>query len=126
MKPKDIALKLNTSVENVWKEKSLLKLRAGLIVCRSTTQKSKERSEMILYHPKGEHEDESSIVLQKIKSRKSPGLSNYLIDIPQLNSEGLKTLYREFKSRKKPIDILAEHGFHPEAVEIENRRFIVL
>jgi hypothetical protein len=81
---------------------------------------------MIVYHPKGEHEDESSIVLQKIKSRKSPGLTNYLIDIPQLNSEGLKTLYREFKSGKKPIDILAEHGFHPEAVEIEYRRFMGL
>ena len=36
------------------------------------------------------------------------------------------TLYREFKSGKKPIDILAEHGFHPEAVEIEYRRFIEL
>ena len=35
-------------------------------------------------------------------------------------------LYREFKSGKKPIDILAEYGFHPEAVEIEYRRFIEL
>jgi hypothetical protein len=38
----------------------------------------------------------------------------------------LKTLYREFKSGKKPIDILAEHSFHPDAVEIEYRRFIEL
>jgi hypothetical protein len=126
MTPKDIALRLNTTIENVWKEKSLLKLRAGLIVSRRTTQKSKEQSEMIVYHPKGEHEDESSMALQKIKSRKGTGLSNYMIDISQLDSESIMTLYREFKSGKKPIDILAEHGFHPEAVEIEYRRFIEL
>jgi hypothetical protein len=124
--PKEIALRVNTSVENVWKEKSLLKSRAGLIVSRSTTQQSKKQSEMILFDPEGEQRDRSVVALQKIKSRKSTGLSDYLIDIPQLNSEGLRTLYRELKSGKKPIDILAEHGFHPEAVEIEYRRFIEL
>jgi hypothetical protein len=124
--PRDIALRLNTSVENVWKEKSLLKSRAGLIVSRSTTQESKKQSEIMLFDPEGEQGDRSSMALQKIKSRKSTGLSGYLIDIPQLDSEGLMTLYREFKSGKKPIDILAEHGFHPDAVEIEYRRFIEL
>jgi len=124
--PREIALRLNTSVENVWKEKSLLKSRAGLIVSRSTTQQSKKQSEMMLLDPEGELGDRSSIALQKIKSRKSTGLSDYLIDIPQLDSEGLMTLYSEFKSGKKPIDILAEHGFHPEAVEIEYRRFLEL
>ena len=124
--PRDIALRLNTSVENVWKEKSLLKSRAGLIVSRSTTHESKKQSEMMLFDREGEQGDRSSMALQKIKSRKSTGLSDYLIDIPQLDSEGLMTLYREFKSGKKPIDILAEHGFHPEAVEIEYRRFIEL
>jgi hypothetical protein len=124
--PRDIALRLNTSVENVWKEKSLLKSRAGLIVSRSTTQESKKQSEIMLFDQEGEQGDRSSMALQKIKSRKSTGLSDYLIDIPQLDSEGLMTLYREFKSGKKPIDILAEHGFHPEAVEIEYLRFIEL
>lgn len=119
-------MRLNTSIENVWKEKSLLKSRAGLILSKSTTQQSKKQSEMILYDPEGERGDRSSTALQQIKQRKSTGLSDYLIDIPQLDSEGLKTLYSEFKSGKKPIDILAEHGFHPEAVEIEYRRFIEL
>lgn len=126
MTPRDIALRLNTSVENVWKEKSLLKSRAGLIVSRSTTHESKKQSEMMLFDSEGEQGDRSSLALQKIKSRKSTGLSDYLIDIPQLDSEGLMILYREFKSGKKPIDILAEYGFHPEAVEIEYRRFIEL
>jgi hypothetical protein len=82
---------------------------------------------VLVYRPKGEHEeDESSMALQKVKSRKSTGVGNYMIDIPQLDSENIMTLYREFKSGKKPIDILAEHGFHPEAVEIEYRRFMEL
>jgi hypothetical protein len=126
LRPRDIALRLNTSVENVWKEKSLLKSRAGLIVSRSTTQQSKKQSEMILFDPEGEQGCRSSTALQKIKSRKSTSLSNYLIDIPELDSEGLMTLYMEFKSGKKTIDILAEHGFHPDAVEIEYRRFTEL
>ena len=110
MAPRDIALRLNTSVENVWKEKSLLKSRAGLIVSRST-QELKKQSEIMLFDPEGEQGDRSSMALQKMKSRKSTGLSDYLIDIPQLDSEGLMTLYGEFKSGKRPIDILAEHGF---------------
>ena len=126
MAPRDIALRLNTSVENVWKEKSLLKSRAGLILSISTTHESKKQSEMMLFDPEGEQGDRSTLALQKIKSRKSTGLSDYLINIPQLDSEGLMILYREFKSGKKPIDILAEYGFHPEAVEIEYRRFIEL
>ena len=126
MAPRDIALRLNTSVENVWKEKSLLKSRGGLIVSRSTTQESKKQSEIVLFDPEGDQGDRSSMALQKIKSRKSTGLSDYLIDIPHLDSEDLMTLYKEFKSGKKPIDIIAEHGFHPDAVDIEYRRFIEL
>ena len=122
MTPKDIALKVGTSVENVWKEKSLLKSREGLVLSRSTTQKSKKQSEMILFNPE-EHGDRSSTAPMQVRSRVSTGLIDYLIDIPHLGSEDLKTLYREFKSGKKPIDILAEYGFHPEAVEIEYRRF---
>ncbi len=57
---------------------------------------------------------------------KSTTLLNDLIDVPQLDSEGLKILYREFKSGKKPIDILAEYGFHPEIVEGEYQRFMQL
>jgi hypothetical protein len=124
--PRDIAVKLNTSVENVWKEKSLLKSRGGFIVSRNTTQQFKKQSEMILFDPEGEQGERSSTALQRLKSRKSTGLSDYLIDVPQLNSEGLMIVYRELKSGKKPIDILAEHGFHPEAVEIEYRRFVEL
>lgn len=121
--PKDIAVKLNTSVENVWKEKSLLKSRGGLVVSRSTTQQSKKQNETILFSPGLEQVDRHSTELQKVNSRKRSGPIDYLLDIPLLSSDDLKTIYREFKAGKKPIDIMAEYGFHPEAVEIEYRRF---
>jgi hypothetical protein len=121
--PKDIAARLNTSVENVWKEKSMLKSRGGLVVSRSTTQQSKKQNEMILFSPGLEQVDLNSTELQKVKSRKRSDPTDYLLDIPPLSSDDLKTLYSEFKAKKKPIDIMAEYGFHPEAVEIEYRRF---
>jgi hypothetical protein len=124
--PRAIAVKVNTTVENVWKEKSLLKSRGGLVLSRRTTKQSNKKSELILFDPDGEQEDGSGITSEKIRSRKNTNLSDYLIDIPQLDSEGLRTLYREFKSGKKPIDILAEYGFHPDTVEIEYRRFMQL
>jgi hypothetical protein len=33
-------------------------------------------------------------------------------------------LYTEFQARKKPPDIIANHGFHPEVVEKEYQRFM--
>jgi hypothetical protein len=37
--------------------------------------------------------------------------------------EGLKKLYSEFGTGKKPAQIIAENGFHPELVENEYQRF---
>jgi hypothetical protein len=49
---------------------------------------------------------------------------DYSIDIPPIDSVGLKTMYREFRSGKKPVEILAEYGLHPDTVEIEYQRFM--
>lgn len=96
--PKDIALKLNTSVENVWKEKSLLKSRGGLVVSRSTTQQSKKQNETILFSPGLEQVERNSMELRNVKLRKSAGSMDYLSDIPLLSSDDLRTLYKEFKA----------------------------
>jgi hypothetical protein len=45
------------------------------------------------------------------------------LNIPDLDSEGIKKLYSEFKAGKKPPDIIADQGFHPEVVEKEYQRF---
>jgi hypothetical protein len=46
------------------------------------------------------------------------------LNIPDLDSEGIKKLYTEFKDGKKPADIIADHGFHPEVVVKEYQRFM--
>src|SRR5207247_6659915 len=47
-------------------------------------------------------------------------------NIPELNEQGLKTLYTEFKDGKKPADIISQHGFHIEVIEKEYQRFFRL
>jgi hypothetical protein len=121
---KEIALELDTTVQNVWKETSLIRSRGELVIRNSIAQQS-NKSRMIFLNPAEEQRGAGTLGFNKIL-HKSTSLLNDLIDIPQLDSEGLKILYREFKSGKKPIDILAEYGFHPEIVEGEYQRFMQL
>jgi hypothetical protein len=48
------------------------------------------------------------------------------LNILPVDSEGIKKLYTEFKNKKKPVDIIAEHGFPPDVVELEYKRFLKL
>ena len=48
------------------------------------------------------------------------------MNILPVDSEGIKKLYTEFKNKKKPVDIIAEHGFPPAVVEVEYKRFLKL
>jgi hypothetical protein len=84
----------------VWKEKSKLKT-AGLLICRDTEVISKT-SQLKIY------------------------TSNSLLNVPQLDPEGLRKLYSELGLGKKPAEIIAEHGFHPELVENEYQRYLRL
>ena len=44
------------------------------------------------------------------------------LNISPVDTEGMKIIYQEF-NRKKPGDIIAEHGYPPAVVEVEYRRF---
>ena len=46
------------------------------------------------------------------------------LNIPDLDADGVKKLYSEFNAGKKPADIIANNGFHPEVVEKEYQRFL--
>jgi biotin operon repressor len=94
---KDIARIVGTTEAYVWKEKSKLKT-AGLLVRRDTQVISKT-------------------------SRLSIYTNNSLLNVPQLDTDGLRKLYGELLNGKKPQEIIAENGFHPELVESENQRF---
>ncbi len=94
---KNIARIVGTTEAYVWKEKSKLKTR-GILISRDTEVISKT-SQLNIYS------------------------NNTLLSVPQLDTEGLKKLYSEFGIGKKPAEIIAQNGFHPEVVENEYQRF---
>jgi hypothetical protein len=107
-----IAEVAGTTPGNVWKEKSNLKAtgrRVGV----------------------SESKDETRFIPQDARRRVTPDIYNYnhhyrFLNIRDLEEDGLKTLYTELKDGKKPADIIAQHGFHPEVVEKEYERFLRL
>lgn len=101
--PNEIALKVDTTVQNVRKEISILRSKKGLAIRKTTAQQS-NKSEMIFLNS-GEEQNSAGILgLSKIRHR-TPTSVNDLIDVPGLDSAGLKILYGEFKSGKMPVDI---------------------
>jgi hypothetical protein len=107
----EIARIVHTTEANVYKEKSKAR---GLYLRRKTRS-----DEMVMVA--GES-DSFGLPSQRLKPE---GNHHYqYLNIPALDSEGIKKLYTEFKDGKKPADIIADHGFHPEAVEKEYQRFM--
>jgi hypothetical protein len=108
---KDIARIVHTTEANVYKEKSKAR---GLYLRRKTRS-----DEMVMV---AGDLDTSSLPSRRLKSE---GNHHYqYLNVPGLDREGIKKLYTEFKEGKKPADIIADHGFHPEVVEKEFQRFL--
>ena len=110
---KDIARIVHTTEANVYKEKSN---------ARGFYLRQKTRSdEMVMV---AGDLDTSSLPSRRLKSE---GNHHYqYLNVPDLDSEGIKKLYTEFNAGKKPPKIIADHGFHPEVVEKEYQRFMKL
>jgi hypothetical protein len=108
---KEIARIVHTTEANVYKEKSKAR---GLYLRRKTRS-----DEMVMV---AGDLDTSSLPSRRLKSE---GNHRYqYLNVPDLDSEGIKKLYTEFKAGKKPPGIIADHGFHPEVVEKEYQRFL--
>ena len=107
----EIAKIVHTTEANVYKEKSKAR---GLYLRRKTRS-----DEMIMVA--GES-DSFALPSQRLKPE---GNHHYqYLNIPDLDGEGIKKLYTDFQAGKKPPDIIANHGFHPEVVEKEYQRFM--
>jgi hypothetical protein len=108
---KEIAKIVHTTEANVYKEKSNAR---GLYLRRKTRS-----DEMVMVA------GESNSFALPSQRLKPEGNHHYqYLNIPDLDSEGIKKLYTEFKDGKKPADIIADHGFHPEVVVKEYQRFM--
>ncbi len=108
---KEIARTVHTTEANVYKERSKAR---GLLIRRKTRS-----DEMVMV---AGDVDTSSLPSRRLKSE---GNHHYpSLNIPDLDQEGIKKLYTEFNAGKKPPNIIADHGFHPEVVEKEYQRFM--
>lgn len=96
---KNIAKMANTTEAYVWKEKSRLKMSGHLV----------------------RHDKE---IISKTRQINIFSTNNSLLSVPQVDPEGVRTIYREFGLGRTPPQIISEYGFHPELVEIEYQRFL--
>jgi hypothetical protein len=96
----------------VWKEKSKLRSTRSLVKRRTVEQLTKKRDE--------------TIMVSTEELRKRDNTHYEYMNITALDKDGLMQLYREFNRGRKPCDIIADHGFHPEVVEKEYDRFLQL
>lgn len=136
--PDQIASMVHTTKEYVWKETSRLrKARIGgsLIVRRNTTELSKTKDETSMTF-QSQHEGEQGqidISVLNNNTRTSTtdrhfhiNKSNQYLDIPEMGPGELKILYGEFNAGKKPFEVIADRGYHPDIVEFEYHRFMRL
>jgi biotin operon repressor len=104
---------VGTTAANVWKEKSKLRASGALVKRRKIEQSTRKMSD-------------ETIILSTDEIRRRDNTHYEHMNITALDNNGLMELYKEFNRGRKPCDIIAEHGFHPEVVEKEYNRFLQL
>jgi transposase len=109
----EIADIVGTTVANVWKEKSKLRSTRSLVNRRTVEQSTKKMRD-------------ETIIVSTEELRKRDNTHYEYMNITALDKDGLMELYKEFNRGRKPCDIIAGHGFHPEVVEKEYNRFLKL
>jgi biotin operon repressor len=119
---KSIARTVGTTEAYVWKEKSKLKSR-GLLISRETEEivsKTSHESLSVTTSPAN-----AVLEAESLRRSKYPNIhsNSTLLNLPQLDTNGLKKLYSDFDAGMKPAVVIAENGFHPELVENEYQRF---
>lgn len=133
----EIASIVGTTVEYVWKETSRYKKASigNSLVVSKTTQLSKRKAQtsIILQSDQMSNRGIQDFSASKSQPQLVPVDSIYLNDkpegflnLPKMEQKDLKILYKEFSHGKKPVDLIANHGYHPEIVEFEFRRFLRL
>jgi hypothetical protein len=137
----DIARIAHTTKQYVWKEKNRM-VSEGLLVSRRrtlkiTAERNDETTTLVLSQAAANSQEGRGAAAVQLSSpssamsssartnASSEGYARHL-NIPPVDSEGIKKLYTEFKNKKRPVDIIAEHGFPPAVVEVEYQRFLKL
>jgi hypothetical protein len=106
----DIARIVGTTIPNVWKEKSTLR-KSGVFV-RHRVERS-DRTLLVTSAAQGVYATQKKTASLEYQE---------LLNIPAIDSEGMKKLYTSIIAGKKPDEIIAAYGFHPAVVETEYHR----
>jgi biotin operon repressor len=106
----DIARMVGTTIPNVWKEKSTLR-KSGVLV-RHRIERS-DRTLLVTSAAQGVYASQKKTASLEYQQ---------LLNIPPIDSEGIKKLYTSIIAGKKPDEIIAAYGFHPAVVETEYHR----
>ena len=94
---------VGTTPANVWKEKSRLRSRSLLVSRRTVEQSAKKMND-------------ETIIVSPDERRSRSHNSYYRSSIFRNLIRTQLRNYMEFRISKKPIDIIADNGFHPEVV----------
>lgn len=131
-----IASKVGTTKGNVWKETSRFRkavIEGSLIVSTTELSKIKDETSMTFQSQhEGEHgQMDISVLNNNTRTSKTDrnfhiNKSNQYLDIPEMGPEELRILYGEFNAGKKPFEVIADRGYHPDIVEFEYHRFMRL
>jgi hypothetical protein len=118
--PLEVAEKLNTTIDYVYKEKGKLKKKGLLVTSQSLSIVDGRNSITVVKdHP----------ILEKHPSPNHSLRTNTLncasdFDIPPLWKEDVKSMYALFKLKKSPSTVTAELGARPDIVQNEYQRFL--
>jgi hypothetical protein len=99
-----------TTIPNVWKEKSTL--RKSGVFARHRVERS-DRTLLVTSAAQGVYATQKKTASLEYQE---------LLNIPAIDSEGMKKLYTSIIAGKKPDEIIAAYGFHPAVVETEYHR----
>jgi hypothetical protein len=111
----EIARMVSTTIANVWKEKSQLR---GVLM-RQKVERS-DKTVLLTSAPQD---------LYGIAASRRKGIRHdyeELLDIPPIDSAGMKILYNDINAGRRPNEIIAAHGFNPLVVQTEYNRSNVL
>lgn len=109
--PQEIAGIVKTPIENVYKETSRFR-KSGRKV---TIERSRKTGVTTSSSGKRQVSRTEKVRLQVE--------SNELIAAPSLTPADLKVLYKDLRLGQSGSEIVEKRGFHPEAVEVEERRY---
>ncbi|MEP6576040.1 MAG: helix-turn-helix transcriptional regulator, partial [Nitrososphaerota archaeon] len=120
--PREVANKLGTSREYVYKEKGRMK-RGGILVEHQSLSFMDGVKGITIVRDKenaGKFVDYQPGPIDRVNRE----FSEY--DIPPLDTKGIMSMYDAFKDNVSPAEVIAKFGIHPDISQREHQRYLIM